>query len=122
MGRRPEQVAEGGTVTYDLTVVNNGPDTATGIALHATSSLDFVAVETSQDKCRMEANNVYCSFASLAKGQKISVKIVEKCSWDRYFHDRLPDGRPEPVTETASENKSVDIQALERDPVFENNR
>lgn len=121
-GTAPEQVVEGAAVTYDLTVVNHGPDTATGIALHATSSFEFVAVKASQDKCRMEANNVYCSFTSLEKDKTISIKIIEKCPWDRYFHIGPP-GQDPPgrENETGSENKFVDVHASEGDPTFDNN-
>jgi uncharacterized repeat protein (TIGR01451 family) len=110
-GDAPEQVMEGRHVTYDLKVSNNGPDTATGVYLHAQPTFEFVSVSASEGQCRMEASNVHCKFASLSKGKSVSVKIIEQCRWGSYS----------PNFPGAGDNKYIQVESAELDPDFENN-
>src|ERR1043165_2123467 len=78
-GTGPAQVTEGRLVKYELKVTNNGPDTATGIILHAYPAFEFVSADASQGKCIMAGQNVYCKFPSLEKGRAVDVKMVFRC-------------------------------------------
>src|SRR5689334_5134751 len=46
-GTATEQVTEGRSVTYELTITNKGPDTANAISLHATPSFSFLSAKAS---------------------------------------------------------------------------
>src|SRR5207249_5252506 len=117
VGTAPEQIMEGRQITYDLKIANNGPDTATDVSLHADPTFESVSVAASQEKCRMEASNVYCKFARLEKGKSISVKIVEQCPWNAYFQ-RPPGYEPR---EPPPRGKNSQVGAAEGEPNYECN-
>ncbi len=109
-GNAPEEVMVGRTVTYDLKLMNHGPDTATAISLHADPTFELVAATASQGKCRLEAMNVYCNLASLEKGKSLTVRIEEKVRWDGYVPEHnFPQG------------KTIQVGAAEGDSNLENN-
>lgn len=113
-GTAAEQVTEGRTFTSDLKLTNKGPAAATGIQLHAVPTTQFVSVTPSEGKCRVEAANIYCTFASLEKDHSIDIKIVERCPWST------------PGTRESEEGigllaKVVEVGAAEQDPFFDNN-
>lgn len=110
-------VTEGRTVTYELKITNKGPDTANAISLHATPGFSFVSVNSSQEKCTMQGQNVYCKFASLGRDQTIDVKIIERCDWG----DKFPNAPPGYETPTSHVLKNITVGATEQDPSYENN-
>lgn len=116
-GTGTPQVTEGRSVTYELKVTNRGPDTATGIALHAPPSFSFVSVNASQGQCKMSAQNVYCKFPSLEKGRSIDVTIVERCAWTAHIPPSSSDDGPP----SGLMHKTVQIRSEEQDPSPDNN-
>ena len=117
-GTAPEQVTEGRLVTTDLKVTNKGPAAATGIELHGLPTVtyeDFVSVTPTEGKCRMEAANLYCTFASLEKDHSIEIKIVERCPW------YMP-GPPGTEKQNGLMHKMIEVRGTEDDPFFENNQ
>lgn len=110
-GTAPEQVMEGRMVTYDLKVTNNGPDTATGVSLHAQPTFEFVSATASQGTCRMEASNVHCKLANLEKGKSASVTIIEQCRWDSFSSNAPPN---------YAEGKSIKVESAEVDQNYDN--
>ena len=115
-GTAPAQVTEGRFLTYDLNITNKGPAAATGVHLHSNpTSTKFVSVTPSEGKCRMEAANIYCTFASLEKDHSIDIKIVERCPW---FHPDDPGF--EDGMRTLS--KFTQVGSVEQDPFAENNQ
>jgi len=116
-GTGPEQVTEGQEVTYELKITNAGPETATGIRLHAAPSFPFVSVDASKGKCRMSGQNVYCKISSLEKDQSVKIKIVERCEWNRTSYNGLTAGdNPRPIVV-----KDISVGSIERDTNVENN-
>jgi hypothetical protein len=116
-GNASPQVTEGQSVTYELKIRNVGPDTATGIRLHADPSFSFVSVESSEGKCSMAGQNVYCKIPSLEKDRSVDIKIVEQCAWNSHFPN-APPGYEKPTSEV---RKYITVGSTERDPDFENN-
>jgi uncharacterized repeat protein (TIGR01451 family) len=117
-GTGPEQVTEGGSVTYEVKIRNNGPDTATGITLQAPPTFSLVSVKATEGKCNMFAQNVACNIPSLAKGATVAVKIVEQCEWGSHT-------RNSPSEEEGSNPSAVKhftVRSTEQDPEFENNQ
>ena len=118
-GTGPTQVTEGRKLTYQLKIRNNGPNTATAIRLHGQPSFEFVSVESTQGKCNMAGQNVYCKIPSLEKGGTVDVKIVERCEWDHPSANGWVEGTDPPVPIVI---KSVSVGSTETDPEYENNR
>lgn len=98
--------ATGGNTTYTATVVNNGPSTATNVAL--TAQLPSTGVIGSATptvgSCGITGTGVACNLGSLANAATANVTIV--------------------VLQTASGsvNASVQVSASETDPVSSNNQ
>jgi len=63
----PDPVTAGETLTYTLTVTNNGPDPATGIVLTDTlpSGVTFVSARASQGSCSRSSGIVICTLSNL---------------------------------------------------------
>lgn len=66
----PDPVDVGGTLTYTLTVINNGPDTATAVSVLDTLPAGVTFVSATSPACIYNAllHNVVCASASLANG------------------------------------------------------
>src|ERR1051325_10730704 len=80
-GAAPGVVTTGTNVTYTLTATNNGPDTASSVAVTDTlpSSVSFVScAATGGGVCGGAGNNRNVTFASLASGQSETVTLVAK--------------------------------------------
>jgi uncharacterized repeat protein (TIGR01451 family)/CSLREA domain-containing protein len=102
----PEPVASGGTITYTITVKNNGPITATGVNTvdNLPGGVTFVSSSASQGSCSGTAT-VTCDLGTLPNGATATVTIV--------------------VTVTAnsgSVTNSVAVQGTQSDPNPDNNR
>jgi uncharacterized repeat protein (TIGR01451 family) len=73
----PDPVTAGSSLTYTITIANNGPNTATGVTLTDTlpGSITFVSSTPSQGFCSGAAV-VTCSIGSLANSASATVAIV----------------------------------------------
>lgn len=73
----PDPVTAGSSLTYTITIANNGPNTATGVTLTDTlpGSVTFVSSTPSQGFCSGAAV-VTCSIGSLANSASATVAIV----------------------------------------------
>ncbi|HEU4433113.1 MAG TPA: DUF11 domain-containing protein, partial [Pyrinomonadaceae bacterium] len=116
-GSVQSQVTEGQRVTYELKITNAGPDTATGIRLHAERGFSFVSVEASDGKCNMMAGNIECKIPTLEKGRSVDIKIVEQCEWGPHYD--LPPGTDAPGASQVS--KFITVGATERDLAQDDN-
>ncbi len=69
----------GGTapITYNLVVVNNGPDAAANVKVADTAptSVTFVSATTSAGSCTTTAQALDCTIASLAPGASVAITI-----------------------------------------------
>ena len=113
-GTASAEVTEGRTFTTDLKLTNKGPATATGITLHAYQAENSASVTPTLGKCRVDAANIYCTFASLEKDQSIDIKIVERCPW--YGPD--PSRSEQRI---GLLGKFFEVGGTEQDPFAENN-
>lgn len=73
----PDPVAIGGQLTYTVTVRNNGPADATGVALtdNLSAGVSFVSATPSKGSCSQTSGTVSCDIGSLANGEAATVEI-----------------------------------------------
>jgi len=103
-------VVVGSTVTYTITLTNNGPDDAVSITLtdNLPAAVTFVSCSsTGGGVCAGTANNRLVTFASLSAGSSAITTIVATVNCN------VPDGQT--VTNSAS------VTSVMRDPVAGNN-
>ena len=74
----PDPVQVGNNLTYALTVVNNGPATATGVTLTDTlpTGVTFGSVTSTQGSCSKSNSTITCTLGILTSGGKATVTIV----------------------------------------------
>ena len=74
----PDPVTVGGTLTYTLTVTNNGPDPSTDSTVTDTlpAGVTFVSATPSQGTCSQAAGTVTCTLGPLAVGASATIAIV----------------------------------------------
>lgn len=94
----PDPAAFDAPVTYDLTVSNQGPDTATNVVLTQAFGNSFVleATTTSQGSCNLSGMTVSCSLGDLASGASANAQITVRFVGDG--------GMTSDVSATAQEN------------------
>lgn len=63
----PDPVKTGRTLTYEITVNNLGPDTATNVTVtdKLANSLDFVSADATQGTCDLQGNKLTCDIGTL---------------------------------------------------------
>lgn len=73
----PSLVAVGGSLSYNLTVTNLGPDTASAVVLQDTlpSGVTFVSATASQGACSHAAGVVTCNLGTLAANGSATITI-----------------------------------------------
>jgi uncharacterized repeat protein (TIGR01451 family) len=74
----PEQIMIGNDQTYNVTVINNGPETATEVVLTdiLPNGAAFVSATTAQGSCIFSAPVITCALNTLSNGSSITVTIV----------------------------------------------
>ena len=103
----------GGTVTYTLSLVNNGPSTATGVKVTdpLPAGLSFAAANASQGSCSASGQTVTCALGSLAAGgsavMAITAQIAPSAAGSTLANTARasadePIARPENLTSEAS--------------------
>jgi uncharacterized repeat protein (TIGR01451 family) len=73
----PDPVTPGGTLTYTITVTNNGPDTAQNITVTDSlpSGLTFASCTATGGLCNNTGNNVTATYGSLANGASATITL-----------------------------------------------
>ncbi len=74
----PDPATVGGTLSYTITLTNQGPSTATGVTLTDVPSTEVtvVSVVAGQGSCDGSDANVSCELGSLAVGESTAVTVV----------------------------------------------
>jgi uncharacterized repeat protein (TIGR01451 family) len=77
-GDAPDPVAVGGSLTYTLTVTNNGPDPSTDSTVTDAlpPGVTFVSATPTQGACSEAAGTVTCMLGPLALGASATIQIV----------------------------------------------
>jgi uncharacterized repeat protein (TIGR01451 family) len=104
----PDPVTAGSTLTYTLTVTNNGPTDATGVIVTDTLPMEvlFVSATASQGSCSEAAGVVACNLGNLASAASASVTI---------------EGTVDPSTLAGMITNTASVTANENDPDSANN-
>src|SRR4051794_19016576 len=106
----PDPVAVGQTLTYTVTVSNNGPDGATNVTMVDTmpNSVDFISATPSSGSCTQQARKVTCHLGSIAAGTPANVSTPTVSIQVR-------------PTKPGSITNSATVTSAENDPAKANN-
>jgi len=109
-----DRVAAPNPITYNITVLNRGPDTATDVGLIDSLSgpVSFTSYEPSRGVCKKGVGSFYCKLGSLKPGE--SATITVKLQPD--------EGKTSFPDEGVTVINSAFAKAQEKDPDEENNR
>jgi uncharacterized repeat protein (TIGR01451 family) len=102
----PNPAVVGNTLTYVITVKNNGPSAATGVTAVDTipdKQASYQSATASQGSCSASGKTVTCSLGTLASGSSATITI------------KLT------ATKNGNANNDVSVSANESDPVGNNN-
>lgn len=96
-GDAPDPVRVGASLTYTITVTNNGPDSAPAVALtdNLPPSAAYVSATPSQGSCGHSSGTVTCNLGSLGSGTGATITIV------------VTPGSLGPINNTASASSGV---------------
>ncbi|MBT8067809.1 MAG: DUF11 domain-containing protein [Gammaproteobacteria bacterium] len=105
----PDPVISGGpTLTYDITVTNNGPDAATGVTVTDTVPVELPIDDATSTvgSCIINGLQVTCTIGDLAVDATATVTIIVS---------------PEPVQASTDFDNTADVTGNEADPIAGNN-
>jgi uncharacterized repeat protein (TIGR01451 family) len=79
-----DPVSIGDSVTYTVTVTNNGPDDATGVVTTDTlpAEVSYVSATPDQGSCSEAAGVVTCTLGDIANGDSVDITIVTTADTD----------------------------------------
>lgn len=98
-------VPAGGTVTYRLTVTNNGPGNSSGFVVNDTLPAELTNVATTSDACTVTGNDVQCVGGRLVAGDSVTYTVTATV----------------PAGTTASVENTATVTSNEEDPTPGNN-
>ena len=76
----PSTATAGGTITYTITVTNNGPSTATNVVVTDNLPPAVQFLNSSDFRCSASFSQVTCNFGTMANGASITVTIQAQVS------------------------------------------
>ena len=71
----PATAAAGSSITWQITVTNNGPDTSSGFAVDDVVPAGVTSVSTTTPGCTVTGSTLHCTEGSLASGQTFTVVL-----------------------------------------------
>lgn len=110
----PDPVQVGQTLTYTLQAANDGPDSATNVALTDTlpAGVSFVSATSTQGSCAHTGGIVICDLGTLADGGLATVTVVVTPAAAGIISNTTSvaaaESDPVPGNNTASESTTVD--------------
>ena len=112
----PDPVGVGQTLTYTLTVQNNGPATTGGVKVsdQLPASVSFISANASQGSCTQSAGTVSCDLGTVANGNSATVTIdVTPQSVGTITNSASVQGTaPDPVNGNNGAEESTVVDAL----------
>ena len=122
------EVSVGGTLTYTLNVVNNGPAEATAVTVADTlpETLTLISVTPSQGGCT-GTTTITCNLGVMANGAHATVTIVATATITGQVTNRaqvsanLPDGNPDNNSASITTRVSADLSLTPPSVEFEGN-
>ncbi len=105
----PDPAVRGGTITYTITVTNNGPSIATGVDLLDVlpTNLVYNVVSSTLGTCGNTAGVVSCNIGVLAAGASATVTLVVNTAADGDFLNSVAVGALEPDPNSANNSAST---------------
>jgi uncharacterized repeat protein (TIGR01451 family) len=100
----PDPVTAGRNITYTVTIVNNGPDRATGVSLTDTvpAGLTFVSADVSPGNCS-GTTTITCTLGAVDRNETVTLALVFKTST------------------TGTVTNTIQVQGSQNDPDMANN-
>ena len=71
----PSTVTRGGSISYIITAVNNGPNSATNVILNDSFSSEFTYSSASGASCTANGNQLTCTVGTLTSGQSLPITV-----------------------------------------------
>jgi uncharacterized repeat protein (TIGR01451 family) len=106
----PATAKVGQTITYTIEVTNNGPQTATGVAVTDTlpKNAGFGSASSTQGSCAPKPHTqaVVCNVGSMNRGATVTVTLVLKPTSKGDFTDRATVSATSPADPVATNNAS----------------
>jgi uncharacterized repeat protein (TIGR01451 family) len=112
----PDPVFVGGTLTYAISVKNNGPSPASGVTMTdslPTKNVSYQSATTSQGTCSLSGANLTCSLGTMASGSTAGVTVrVTATKDDKNVQNKVSVSATEadPATGNNSANEKTQIQ------------
>ncbi len=72
----PSSVVRGATLSYTITAVNNGPNSATNVIVSDSFSSEFTYSSASGATCSANGNVLTCSLGSMTSGQSTPITVI----------------------------------------------
>jgi uncharacterized repeat protein (TIGR01451 family) len=72
----PVQINAGGTLTYGITIVNNGQGNATNVMLNDYFASGLTFLSSSDGSCTLQGQGVVCTLGGLSAGQSRQITLV----------------------------------------------
>ena len=111
---RPDPVTAGGTVTYTITVKNNGPDRAIGVRVTDTLPAGVTLVSASQG-CT-GTTTVTCNVGNLASGETATITIAVRARTAGTLTNTARVDSNQPVDPVAANNVAVETTTVNPRP------
>ena len=115
MTAAPNPIVVGNNLTYTISVTNNGPDTATVVAINQSlpSSVVFVTATTSQGSVTHNGNTVSCNVGSLLAGGRATINVTVQTTAPGVLFSSVSVGGVQPDPDPSNNSATTATQVNE---------